>query len=338
MAERVLVTGATGFIGYHLVKELTKAGASVTCLVRSTSDTSSLSDFNPAYVQGDILQRESLTEPTSQVDLVIHLAAAQESFSPQNYYDTNVGGTRNLIEASVQHNPPPTFVYVSSLTAAGPASRGDILTEGDPPSPTSHYGRSKLAAEEVVRAWANSLPASIVRPPMVFGEYDVDMFQMFQAINLGLHPILPPKDFRYTVIHASDLACGLIAVAKDGERLEADAPIDPFGRGVYYIGANQHLTYRELGSLISDGLGRKRVLMFQVPRAITWIIAFVFEVGARVRRKPNIVTFDKARDAFAGSWVCSSKKAEQQLGFKTQKSIEERMRQTANWYLEEGWL
>jgi nucleoside-diphosphate-sugar epimerase len=338
LTERVLVTGATGFIGYHLVRELTSSGASVTCLIRPTSDTKTIGNFSPAFATGDVLQKDSLLEPTSQADVVIHLAGAQESFHPQDYFDMNVGGTRNLVEACANSDSPPIFVYVSSLTAAGPSPGGDLLTERHPPSPISHYGRSKLAAEEVVRAWAHEVPSTIVRPPMVFGERDVDVFQMFQAINMGLHPILPPKGSRYTMIHASDLSQGLLAAARDGERLDPENSLDPSGRGLYYIGTDSHPTYRELGELISAGLGRERVLMFQVPRAITWILASIYELGSRIRRKPSIVSFDKARDAFAGSWVCSTEKAVAQLGFQPSVSIEARMQQTAQWYIDNGWL
>ena len=338
MSERVLVTGATGFIGYHLVEELTKSGASVTCLIRSTSSTKSIEHFSPAFLYGDVLQKDTLIEPTSNTDVVIHLAGAQESFNPQDYYDMNVGGTRNLVEACAASNSPPVFVYVSSLTAAGPSPGGELLIEEDTPSPISHYGRSKLAAEEVVRAWADKIPSTIVRPSMVFGERDVDVFQMFQAINLGLHPILTPKGSRYTLIHASDLAQGLISAAREGERLDPNKSMDPTGRGIYFLGTDSHPTYSELGTIISEGLGRNRVLLFQVPRAVTWIIAAIYEVVSRIRGKPSIVTFDKVRDAFAGSWVCSSEKAVTQLGFKPSKSIEQHMRQTAQWYLDNGWL
>lgn len=338
MAERALVTGATGFIGYHLVGELATSGARVRCLTRASSDISAIDVYNPDFVVGDILNPDSLDEAISEVDFVFHLAAAQESFHPQDYYDLNVAGTRNLLEACARQSKPPVFTYVSSLSAVGPSTTGELLSEVDPPSPISHYGRSKLAAEEVVRAWADEIPSSIVRPPMAFGERDVDVYQMFQTIKFGVHPILPPKEYRYTIIHAADLSQGLIAVAKHGERLDPDAPTDPTGKGVYYIGTDSHPTYRELGRMISNSLNRKRVLMFQVPRAITWTIASFYELGARIRGKPSIVSFDKARDAFAGSWICSSNKAEQQLGFKSLKTVEERMRQTAEWYLENGWL
>ncbi|MEE9508819.1 MAG: NAD-dependent epimerase/dehydratase family protein [Anaerolineales bacterium] len=338
MAERALVTGATGFIGYHLVRELARSGANVTCLVRSTSDTEAIEPFNPQFVLGDILQEESLVEATSNADVVFHLAAAQESFKPQDYYDLNVGGTRNLVEACARHESPPIFVYVSSLAAAGPTSSGNLLTERDAPSPFSHYGKSKLAAEEVVRAWAHEVPITIVRPPIVFGEYDKDVFQVFQYIKYGIHLVLPPRETRYSLIHASDLSQGLIDVAREGERLEHEKSMDPSGKGLYYLADDVHTSWGELGELISESLGRKSVRLIRVPRLLTLSFALVYELGARIRGTPGIVSFDKARDAFAGSWVCSAEKATKQLGFKPEVSLKDRMHQTAQWYLDNGWL
>jgi nucleoside-diphosphate-sugar epimerase len=338
LAERALVTGATGFIGYHLVRELARSGTNVTCLVRSSSDTKAIEPFNPRFVLGDILQEDGLSEATSNVDVVFHLAAAQESFNPQGYYDLNVGGTRNLVEACARHESPPIFVYVSSLAAAGPASSGNLLTERDAPSPISHYGKSKLAAEEVVRAWADELPATIVRPPIVFGERDKDVFQMFQYIKYGIHLVLPPRGSRYSLIHASDLSKGLVSAADKGERLDHDKPIDPSGQGVYYFAYDQHPSYEELGEIISESLGRKSVRLIRVPRLLTLSFALVYELGARIRGKPGIVSFDKARDGLAGSLTCSAKKAEEQIGFKPETNLNDRMRQTALWYLDNGWL
>jgi nucleoside-diphosphate-sugar epimerase len=338
LAEQVLVTGATGFIGYHLVKELTKSGASVTCLTRSTSITTPIEPFNPSFVTGNVLQRDSLLEPTSTVDIVIHLVGAQESFNPQDYYDLNVGGTRNLIEACASQETPPIFVYVSSIAVASPLPSGDLLTERDAPSPISHYGKSKLAAEEIVRAWAHEVPTTIVRSPIVFGEHDKDVFQVFQTIKYGIHLVLPPRESRYSLIHASDLARGLVDAAREGERLDHEKNMDPSGKGLYYLAEDVHPNWGELGKLISEALGRKSVLLLRIPKALTWGVAFIYELGARIRGKPGIVSFDKVRDAFAGSLVCSAQKARMQLGFKPEKSLQDRMRQTAKWYLDNGWL
>jgi dihydroflavonol-4-reductase len=337
LAERVLVTGATGFIGSHLVGELTSSGARITCLTRASSDTSAIEIFSPSYVVGDILKPDSLLEATLDVDFVFHLAAAQESFNPQEYYDLNVTGTRNLLEACSRRSEPPVFIYVSSISAAGPSATGEPLSEEDPPAPISHYGKSKLAAEEVVRSWSNTIPATIVRPPLVFGERDRYVFQMFQWVNFGLHPIPPKRGSRFSLIHASDLSMGMIEAARDGERLDTEDPERP-GKGIYYFAYDQHPTYLELGELIAAALKRRNVRMIHIPPPLTWLIAFLYEVGARVRGSPGIVSFDKAREGLGGSLVCSPRKAADQLGFKPEKSVEDRMRQTAQWYQDNGWL
>lgn len=338
MAERVLVTGATGFIGSHLVQELVKTGASVTCLVRPTSDISPLEAFNLSFALGDIKDRDSLTDPTSNADVVFHLAAALDSFDPQDYYNLNVGGTRNLVEACAEHDSPPVFIHVSSLAAAGPSRAEQPRTERDPPSPISHYGRSKLASEEILRAWAHKVPITIIRPPIVFGERDKDVYQMFQWIKYGLHLIPTPRGSCYSLIHAADLSKGLLRAAREGERIDGASALDPSGRGLYYFAYDQHPSYGELGKIIATSLGRSTVRLIRVPPPLTWMIATIYEIGARIRRKPSIVSFDKARDGFAGSWTCTGDKAEKQLGFKSEKTLEQRMRQTAQWYLDNGWL
>ena len=274
MAERVLVTGATGFIGSHLVRELVKAGASVTCLVRPTSDISQYKDLNLSFTQGDILQRDTLTDPTSNADVVFHLVAAQESFDPQDYYNLNVGGTRNLVEACAEQDSPPVFIHVSSLAAAGPSPDGEPRNEKDPPSPISHYGRSKLAGEEVLRAWAHKVPITIIRPPMVFGERDKDMYQMFQWIKYGLHLIPTPRGSCYSLIHAADLSNGLLRAARDGERIDGATALDPSGKGLYYFAYKHHPSYGELGKIIARSLGRSTVRLIRVPPPLTWVIAW----------------------------------------------------------------
>ena len=338
MAERVLVTGATGFIGSHLIQELVKAGANVTCLVRPTSDISQYEGLGLSFKLGDVLERNSLTGPTSNADVVFHLVAAQESFDPQGYYDLNVGGTRNLVEACAENETPPVFIHVSSISAAGPSPDGELRNEKDPPSPISHYGRSKLASEEVLRAWAHKVPITIIRAPIVFGERDKDVYQMFQWIKYGLHLIIPPRGSCFSLIHAADLSKGLLRAAREGERIDGATALDPSGKGLYYFSYDHHPSYGELGKIVATSLGKSSVRLIRVPPPITWVIATIYEIAARIRRKPNILSFDKARDAFAGSLTCSADKAEKQLGFKPEKTLEQRMRQTAQWYLDNGWL
>jgi nucleoside-diphosphate-sugar epimerase len=173
---------------------------------------------------------------------------------------------------------------------------------------------------------------------MVFGERDKDVFQMFQWIKFGLHLIPTPRGSCYSLIHAADLSKGLIRAAQEGERIDGATTHDPSGVGLYYLAYDQHPSYDELGKIIASSLGRSTVRLIRVPPPLTWVIATIYEIGARIRRKPSIVNFDKARDGFAGSWACTGDKAKEQLGFKPEFTLEQRMHQTAQWYLDNGWL
>jgi nucleoside-diphosphate-sugar epimerase len=337
LAERALVTGATGFIGNHLVEQLIQAGVSVTCLIRSTSNISSLKDFDVSFVLGDILEKETLFAATADADVVYHLAGAEESYTNQTYFDVNEGGTRNLIEACAQAPTPPTLIHVSSIAAAGPSDPRELKKESDPPHPVSVYGHSKLAGEESLRPHAGEVPVTIIRPAAVFGEHDPNTLIIIQFVAYGIHLVWGSKPAYYSSIHATDLAKGMILAAKKGERLTAASDAPP-GQGIYFLAYEAPTVYEVYGQLIADAFGRKRVRILHVPNLIIWGMAFFNELIGRIRRKPNILTLDKARDLTAGSSSCSVEKANEQLGFSPSATLEERMKQTIQWYRDQGWL
>jgi nucleoside-diphosphate-sugar epimerase len=336
---RVLVTGASGFIGHHLVTALMETDAEIVCLVRPTSDISRLETMGVSLIEGDVTREASLVSAVSGVDFVMHLAGATASFNPEFQRLVNEGGTKNIAEACAHSASPPTLIFVSSIAAAGPNPAGRSLKEEDPPLPVSHYGRSKLAAEEALRRWAGEMPITIVRPPIVFGEYDRDVFRMFEIVQQGWHLVPGWRERHYSIIHARDLAQGLILAAERGERLPSgERGSEANGRGIYYIAYDTQPSYAELGSLIAEALERRGVRIMHVPGFLIWIVGAVSEALSHSRGRPSIINLDKAREASAGSWTCSSEKAEDQLGFRPQVALSERLRQTGRWYQEAGWL
>jgi nucleoside-diphosphate-sugar epimerase len=338
LTERVLVTGATGFIGHHLVQALLQAGYEVRCLVRPTSDTSKLGGLEVSFTQGDVTRKESLGNALSDINTVFHLAGSTAAFKPEIHFLVNTVGTENLIQACTESETPKRLVLVSSSAAVGPSPGDRPMTEEDPPSPVSHYGRSKLAGEQAARRWAGALPITVVRPPIVFGEYDREVFRMFDLVAHGWHLVPGLRKKYFSLIHAADLAKALILAARKGEVLP---PPNEFsgesGQGIYFIADSFAPSYAELGLLIAEALGRK-VMVVPIPGLVTWGVALVNEILARIRRQPSILNFDKAREGLAGSWVYSPQKAEEQLGFKPDATIRERIYQTGRWYQEQGWL
>src|SRR5436305_1916990 len=163
----VLVTGARGFIGGHLVKRLAGCGMRVRCLARRQSGGA------PAEVEtvvGDYETGVGLREAVDGADIVIHLAGVTKALRRSDYYRGNVQAAESLARVS---GAVARFVHVSSLAAVGPSPEGQDVTEATQPQPVSEYGRSKLAGEQAVRGL---LPAAVVvRPPVVYGPRDTDV-------------------------------------------------------------------------------------------------------------------------------------------------------------------
>ncbi|MBI3840313.1 MAG: NAD-dependent epimerase/dehydratase family protein, partial [Planctomycetia bacterium] len=220
--------------------------------------------------------------------------------------------------------------------AAGPSPADRPRTESDPAEPVSHYGRAKRAAELIAQEYAANVPITIVRPPMVFGEGDPHMRSLFRIIwRLGIHVALGVKQSRYSLIHVADLVDALILCAERGARLVPavnGSQASP-ARGYYFAAGDERPTFAELGLLIGSSLGQTRVSVWGSSSGfLLWPAAAVSELVARLRGQPYIFNFDKAREAKAGSWICSSQTIRAELGFAPRASLAERLRQTADWY------
>jgi len=330
-----LVTGASGFIGTHLVQRLCEKGHDVTCLVRGTSDRSRLEPFSPRFVVGDVIQYDSIRRAMDGVDVVYHLAGTTKCLRAEQFEQVNLDGARNVAHACRERNNPPVLVLVSSLAAAGPADHDRLRTESDPPLPVSNYGHSKLAGEYAAMLYADDVPLTIVRPPIVLGEADRDGFALFESIaRWGLHFVPSLTDARYSVVHADDLAAAMMLAAERGRRVSSgDA-----NQGIYFAAADETPTYGELGRMIGRSVGQDRVIIVRNPKSAVWCIASISELFARLRNQPHILNWDKAKEATAGSWACSSAALQRDTGFTPVKTLQARLDQTAQWYVAQGWL
>ena len=172
MASTVLVTGANGFVGSHIVDCLLRHGNKVRAMVRHTSDLSWLENKPVEICYGTLDDLPSLLTAVEGVDRIVHNAGVVAAKQKYLYFLHNSEGTHNLIKAVLQvytGNSRPRFLLVSSQTAAGPSGT-KWKTEDDPPSPITDYGRSKLLAESTLMRYSDQLPVTIVRPPSVYGQ------------------------------------------------------------------------------------------------------------------------------------------------------------------------
>lgn len=329
---KILVTGATGFIGGHIVRALRAAGEEVVCLVRPSSDRRALEAAGAMHAFGDLGDAESLYRVLPGVSGVIHAAAMLKAPWRANFGSVNVNGTASLAAACAAQPEPPVLVVVSSLAAAGPAPSTQPRTETVAPSPISIYGRVKLEAENAAAALADELPVSIVRPPMVFGEGDRSALALYKFARSGWQPLPGNPLHRVSMIHAADLADLLLAVLRGGERVGYAA-----GSGVYYASADEMPALGELGALVAAAIGRPPPRVIPVPLAVLRLAATFGELKGRITDTPQLMNLDKAHELSSGPWLCSAQKARRDLGW-APLPLMARLQQTGHWYQQQGWL
>jgi nucleoside-diphosphate-sugar epimerase len=338
---RVLVTGATGFIGHHLVRRLVERGDQVRCLARSLhSKRPMLADAAlPSAVEcvlGDITVRESLDRAVAGVETVYHLAGATLPIHSNTFWLVNTLGTRNLAESCLRCPVSPTFVYVSSLAAAGP-SRDGPLSESCSPCPVSGYGRSKLGAERVLRALAGQLPVTVLRPPCVFGPGEPYLLKLLRLARWGIALRPGHRNFRLSWIYVADLVEAMLLAAEQGRRLLPKVhPEDD--TGVYYVALDEQPTIREFANLLAEQIGRRKFWDISVPPLLCWLGASVNDYRTRLTGKPYFLCPDKLHEALAGSWICDAGKAKRELGMVCRTDMRAGLHATVRWYQDQGWF
>lgn len=324
---RVLVTGASGFIGTVLTRRLRERGDEVRALVRPTSATATLKKLGVDLVPVGLLDVDRIRSALAGCELVYHLAGAVKALHPRDFFPTNAEATRRVAEACAQVSSPPRLVYLSSIAAAGPSAPGRPCREEDAPHPVSLYGESKLAGERAVRDLAGRLGASIVRPPIVYGPGDREFVPMLARMaRLGLVLTAGRDERRYSVLHVEDLCQGLLAVAERGSRVEPGG-----SAGIYYLDDGAEHRWEDIGRAACAALGRRAVEL-RLPMFFTVLAAARSAVAASLSRKPAMLSFDKLKEVRQATWTCSSERARREIGYEPRVPLETGMRQALSWF------
>jgi dihydroflavonol-4-reductase len=317
-----LVTGGTGFIGAHLLQRLSSSGEHVRALIRRKAAL-------PAGVEaasGDLATGDGIADALRDVDLVIHLAGVTKALRTADYYVGNERATRNLAQAIAgQAGRSIRFVHVSSLAAIGPSEDGRPVSEDASPHPLVHYGKSKLAAERAVREITPK--AVIVRPAVVYGPRDTDVFQLLKSISRGVVLEIAGGERFFSAIYVKDLVEGILAAAR--------SPIAP-GRD-YFLAHPQTLSWTGFGSVAARIMQRTPRIL-KIPPALATAVGACAELAGRVTGKPGILSREKIVEARCRYWTCDTSRAGDELGFTAGTSIEAGLAATLAWYKEAGWL
>lgn len=337
--QRVLVTGATGFIGGHLAEALIRRGVETRCLVRSTSDVRRLSELGATLIEGDVTEAEGWDKAVANVDVVFHLAGLVTALNKTQMMNANADGSGFAAAACARRGTPPSMLLLSSIAAAGPTDRSAMRVEGDAAAPVSNYGRSKRAGELAAAKWADRVPVTIVRPGIVFGPRDRLTLPIFKTIaTWGIHPVVGMGRTRLALLHVEDLLDLLLKAACHGERLAPTESNDTEpGTGVYFASHDSAPTYSEFGSLIARAM-RRRVVSIPLLPPVAWSAAAASQLWSQIRRRPDAFNIDKIREAVQPSWAISNEKAKRHFEWQPRASLEEQLRDTIEWYGANQWI
>jgi dihydroflavonol-4-reductase len=318
MPLRALITGATGFIGSHLVEELVGQSWQVTCLVRPESRTGALKKFPVNILRGPVQDTGFLEEAVKGQNYVFHLAGKIRSARREMYEQANHLLTRNLSQACLRVNPDVNrFVYVSSIAAAGPSLTGKVEDETQTPAPTSEYGRTKLKGENVLTEIWNRINTTIIRPPNVYGPRQQETELLIKLIKKRIVPILKDDQKTTSLIYIKDLIKGMLQASQSPKAT----------RQIYYLTDGTNHSWKEVILTI-----KKHIL------GVSFFIPLHENVIVSAAGLIDILKFLHVVRSFFGSrawramvqtpWLFSSAKATRDFGFKPDYSLSEGIKET----------
>lgn len=326
MGERVLVTGATGFIGSHLVDELLWKGYEVAALIRESSDLRWLRGKQVEYLYGDLLGKGKLPSLKGFAH-IFHLGGASKALRPKDFYRTNQEGTGRLLTAARRIRGLKRFVYLSSQAAAGPSPLDRMQTEEDTSYPISPYGKSKLQGEEAVLRCGDKFHVTVLRPSVVYGPRDAYMFEIFRRISKGRMPLLGKEPVFLSLCYVEDLIQALLLSIRGKH---------PSGE-VFFVSDGEKYSLDSFANVVSSAL-KVKLRKIHIPLWAAWFYPTAADGWGFTRRKPASFSRNKYADASQRQWVCDIGKAKKKLGFRPRFRLEAGVKVTIHWYQEKGWL
>jgi nucleoside-diphosphate-sugar epimerase len=326
VGERVLVTGATGFIGSHLVDELLWKGYEVTALIRTNSDLRWLSGKGVECIEGDLLEKRKLPS-LKGFAYIFHLGEETKAVHRRGLYRANQKGTGRLIAVAQKVRGLKRFVYLSSQSAAGPSPLERPQTEEDPPMPVSPHGRGHLAGEKAVLNCREKVPVTVLRPCPTYGPRDAYLYEYFKVISRGHFPMLGKEPISLSFCYVEDLVQALmLSITRD----------HPSGE-VFFISDGEKYALDFFADVVSSAL-QVKLRKIHIPLWAARFYAVAADGWGIVRRSLVLFPRGKRTEASQRNWVCDITKAKKMLGFRPRFRLEAGIKVTLRWYQDKGWL
>ena len=331
MKKKILITGASGFIGSFLVEEALSKGYEVYAGIRRSSNKQFLNLSAVNLLEMDFSSEESLKKVLTvapHFDIIIHNAGITKAKKKSEYSLVNYTYTKHFIDALISTKKNPTkFILISSLTAYGP---GNPLTlepvdSHHNPTPITAYGRSKLQAEKYLTGLEN-FPYLIFRPTAVYGPREKDLYLYFKIINRGMETYIGAPIPYLTFIFVKDLV-HVVFLGIESDKINK----------AYFVADGNVYSGKLLADYLKQHLNKK-TLRLTVPIPLVRTIAFFLEALYGIRGNTPILNSEKINELSVKNWKCNTLPLEQDFNFKAQYNLNDGISETVKWYKQEKWL
>lgn len=330
---KILITGASGFIGSFIVEEALKQGFETWAAVRKSSSKEYLQDERIHFIELNLSSKAQLIEQLRphQFDYVVHAAGVTKCLNKADFRRINTEGTKNLVDALLDLQMPlKRFVFLSSLSVFGAIKEQlpyDEIREDDTPKPNTEYGRSKLEAERYIDSIGSRLPYIILRPTGVYGPREKDYFMMAKSIKQHIDFAVGYQRQDITFVYVTDVVQAVFLALEKGET----------GRK-YFLSDGQVYQSTTFSDLIHEELGRPWWLRITAPVWVLRVVTFFGEYIGHMTSKVTALNNDKYNILRQRNWRCDIEPTRHELGFEPKVQLKEGVKTTIQWYKDHKWL
>ncbi len=330
--KKIFITGASGFIGYHLVMAAKDMGLEVHAAIRATSNIDAIRPYVDKFVYLDLADAARLRAlfEQEQYHYIVHAAALTKAKDEKTMLQVNVGHTECILHAAFSAQMPLERVsYVSSLAALGPTTYhgSTLLDETFPYQPVTVYGRSKQASEEMIREKFGEQAISVFRPTAVYGPREKDIFLVFKTMNKGLDLYIGGKPQRLSFVYVRDLVHVLLQGCMQPQQ----------GLQFYNITDGEVYSRYEMSEIFRQ-IFQKKMWRMHVSYRLVEAVANVSHRLYRNSLKTPVIYPERLKELTAENWGCDISKARNILGFNPSYNLERGLKETLLWYKENNWL
>ncbi len=324
----VLVTGANGFIGSHLVDSLLSLDCNVHCLVRNSSNLRWLSSAKIQFHYVDLADPDFKIPNLPSIGFVFHCAGLTKARNRDEYFDINSRVCTTLYEQCFTYKESITgIVHLSSLAAAGPGKDGVLVDEATTLNPITFYGQSKKAGEEVALKYSASLPVKVIRPPVVYGPREENLYTFFKLVKKGWGLQIGRSSKKLSLIYVADLVRAMMEVC------------DPrfSQKKTYFVTDGETYSWQEVAKTAADKMNVS-IKALKIPESILVPIAIFFETLAMFSAKPALFDRQRMIDIRQSCWTASSENFFRDFDFTPQFKLTTGLACTLDWYVRQKWL